>query len=93
MPWIDGVSLDGGVDTLSGSWDEKKGAMFASFRTWHGKTVSIKPVLNQLPVGRYGVYVNGSFSREVVVGAFGEDVAVELEVAGYEADVVIVRAN
>lgn len=93
MPWIDGVGLDGGVDTLSGSWDEKKGAMFASFRTWHGKSVSIRPVFKQLPVGRYGVYINGSFGKEVVVGVFGEDVSVELEAAGYETDVVMVRAN
>ncbi|KAL9487933.1 hypothetical protein ACSS6W_000210 [Trichoderma asperelloides] len=93
MPWIDGVGLDGGVDTLAGSWDEEKSAMFASFRTWHGRTVSIRPVFKQLRAGRYGVYINGSFSGEAVVGAFGEDVAVDLEVAGCESDVVLVMAK
>ncbi|KAM0446046.1 hypothetical protein ACHAO4_009491 [Trichoderma viride] len=91
MPWIDGVSLDSGVDTLAGSWNEEKGALFASFRTWHGKSVGVEPVFKQLPVGRYGVYVNGSFRKEAVVGV-GEDVKMELEVAGYETDVVVMRA-
>ncbi|UKZ84343.1 uncharacterized protein TrAFT101_000255 [Trichoderma asperellum] len=71
VPWIDGVGLDGGVDTLAGRWDEEKDAMFASFRTWHGRTVSIRPVFKQLRAGRYGVYINGSFSGKAVVGAFG----------------------
>lgn len=93
MPWIDGVGLDGGVDTLAGRWDEEKGAMFASFRTWHERTVSIRPVFKLLRAGRYGVYINGSFSGEAVVGAFGENVAVDLEVAGCESEVVLVRAK
>jgi hypothetical protein len=93
MPWIDGVSLESGVDTLSGSWDEERGAMFASFRTWHGKPASISPIFNQLPVGRYGVYINGSLRKESAVHTFGEDISVRLEIGGYDTDIVIVRAN
>ncbi|KAM0259118.1 hypothetical protein ACHAQJ_003489 [Trichoderma viride] len=92
MPWIDGVSLESGVDTLSGSWAEERGAMFASFGTWHGKSACIDPIFNQLPVGCYGVYINGNLSKEATIHVFGEYISVNLEVNGYETDIVIVRA-
>ncbi|KKO97879.1 hypothetical protein THAR02_10015 [Trichoderma harzianum] len=93
MPWIDGVGLDSGVDTLSGVWDEGKGAMFASFRTWHGEPARINPVFNMLPIGHYGIYINGNLNRENVIRASGESISVSLDVSGSDTDVVIVRQS
>ncbi|KAL7928422.1 hypothetical protein V8C35DRAFT_332989 [Trichoderma chlorosporum] len=88
MPWIDGVGLNSGVDTLSGSWDEEKGAMFASFRTWHGESARINPIFNELTVGRYGVYINGDLGKEADIHALGETISIDLDVNGNETDIV-----
>ncbi|KAL6790330.1 hypothetical protein GGI42DRAFT_347079 [Trichoderma sp. SZMC 28013] len=93
MPWIDGVSLESGVDTLSGVWDEGKSAMFASFRTWHGESARINPVFNMLPIGHYGIYVNGNLDRENAIQALGESISISLDVNGSDTDVVIIRQS
>lgn len=85
MPWIDGVSL--------GVWDEGKGAMFVSFRTWNGEPVRINPVFNMLPIGHYGIYINGNLNRENIIPASGESISISLHVNGSDTNVVIVRQS
>ncbi|KAL7905001.1 hypothetical protein GGI35DRAFT_471894 [Trichoderma velutinum] len=91
MPWIDGVGLESGVDTLSGVWDQIKSAMFASFRTWHGESAHINPVFKMLPVGLYGIYIKGNLNGETVIQALRESISINLDVNGSETDVVIIR--
>jgi hypothetical protein len=35
MPWVDGIGLETGIDTLSSQWMEGEGAMFATFGSWN----------------------------------------------------------
>jgi hypothetical protein len=49
-------------------------------------------VVNALPLGTYGVYVGGELKRVAVLVSRSEEIAVDLEVADSEADLVLLRA-
>ncbi|KAE8453320.1 hypothetical protein EG329_011387 [Mollisiaceae sp. DMI_Dod_QoI] len=90
-PWIDGIDLAQNVDCLRGKWDEEEKAMLATFRTWNGQTVAVKPIVKSLPLGTYGVYVNGELKSVEKVGSVGDEIAVELEVGEVEVNLVVLR--
>ena len=91
-PWIDGVGLERGVDCSRGKWNEEQQAMIATFRSWNRESVAIKPVVKVLPLGTYGVYVDGELRRLAVLASRSEEIAVDLEVADSEVDLVLLRA-
>lgn len=91
-PWIDGIGLEQDVDCLRGRWDEERQAMITTFRTWNGKRVAIRPVVKMLPLGTYGIYIDGKIKTVAVVVSQSEEVGVDLEVEGREVDLVLLRA-
>ena len=91
-PWIDGVGLEQDVDCLRGRWDEEQQAMIATFKSWNAKRIAIRPIMRTLPSGTYGVYVDGELKSVASVGSRSEEIAVDLEIAGEEVDLVVLRA-
>jgi len=89
LPYLDGVGLDQGVDCLRGCWDEDRKAMIATFRSWNDSHVSIKPTVKNMPAGTYGIYVNGCLKDLAEISGAGSEIAMELEVAGEEVDLVV----
>ena len=92
-PWIDGVHLEQGTDCLRGSWDEQSESMIATFRSWDGSSVSIKPVIKNLPNGTYGIYVNGCLRDEKMVNDLSDEIEVKLDVKEQNIDLVVMRAS
>ena len=92
-PWIDGVYLEQGIDILRGAWAEDTQAMIATFRSWNGEDVLIKPVIKALPAGRYGVYVNGDLRDVAETQDLSSEIDVELNVGKEEVDLVVKRAS
>jgi hypothetical protein len=91
-PWIDGVGLEQDIDCLRGRWDEEQTAMTATFKTWNGRRVAIRPVVKMLPPGTYGVYVDGELKRVANIASPTEEITVDLEVGREEVDLVLLRA-
>ena len=92
-PWIDAVYLEQGIDCLRGSWDQQAESMIATFRSWNGSNVSIKPVIRNLPAGRYGVYVNGGLRDVAVTHDLSNEIEVDLDVGQEDVDLVVMRAS
>jgi hypothetical protein len=92
-PWIDEVSLEQDVDCLRGAWIAEENAMVATFRTWNGNSVAIKPVVKMLPIGTYGVYVNGELKFMGTVAGPSDGIAVDLEVGNEEVDLVLLGGH
>ena len=92
-PWIDGVYLEQGIDILRGIWDEQSQSVIATFHSWDGSNVSIKPVVRALPTGRYGVYVNGSLKNVAEVHTTTDEIEVDLDVGQKDVDLVVVCAS
>jgi len=91
-PWVDGIGLEGGIDCLRGRWDDQRGAMFVTLRTWNESHVIVTPIVNNLPPGRYGVYVDGEIKTEAVVNSHFPKITIDLEVGGRDVDLVVLRA-
>jgi hypothetical protein len=91
-PWIGEAGFEQNVDCLRGKWDEEKRAMVATFRSWDGTRRGIRPVIHTLPLGTYGVYVNGELEKVAVVTAASPSATIELEVGEQETDLVVLRA-
>ncbi len=89
QPWIDGIGLEGGVDCLRGQWDKDENFLQATFRTWNGETVQLRPVVKNLRPGQYGIYVDGELKEVRSVKSSAEDVIVDLSVGGEDADLVV----
>ncbi|PVH90850.1 hypothetical protein DM02DRAFT_678372 [Periconia macrospinosa] len=62
-PWIDGIDLSQGVDTLRGLWDDDNSAIILTLRTWHGNQVIVELVGRNLDAGFWAVYVNGELLK------------------------------
>lgn len=92
-PWIDGVHLDQGIDYLRGAWDDASQSMVATFRSWNGSKVSIKPAIKALPAGQYGVYVNGELKDVAEVHKPVGEIAADLDVGQDDLDLVVMRAS
>ncbi|KAJ6601169.1 hypothetical protein DFH09DRAFT_1490267 [Mycena vulgaris] len=80
--YVDGVDLGAGVDFLRGAWDAERGAMVVTVRTWDGASTTITPVFRNLPLGDYGVYLNGELSEVRSVTSVGDAVEVLLDIGG-----------
>ena len=92
-PWIDGLSFGDGVDCVRCHWDRTKGFMVLTLRTWaSGESVTVTFGLNNLPVGKYAVYENGSLLKEAQVDGADGKVAIEAQVGAADTDIVVVRA-
>ena len=92
-PYIDAVYLDQGIDCLRGNWDPENKAMIATFRSWDGSNVAIKPVIKSLPAGRYGIYVNGILRNIVAMHNSSGEIGVELDVGKEDTDLVVMRTS
>lgn len=89
--WIDNVDLGDGVDALRRFWDEERHVMVASWRTWDGRVMQVKPV-RSLEEGVYGVYVDGTSVKKNVKGREAE-IVVELKVGGTEVELVLLKGR
>lgn len=81
------------MDVLRGKWDEGDGTMLVTLRTWNGETVSVRTVVKNLAVGRYGIYVGGALRNVRSVATLDDQVEVEFEVGGKEVDLVVLQAR
>ncbi|KAJ7146380.1 hypothetical protein C8R44DRAFT_13492 [Mycena epipterygia] len=91
-PYVDGVDLGSGVDFLRGAWDAERGAMVVTVRTWDGTGKTITPVFRNLPVGNYGVYVDGKLSEIRAVTKVDDIIETSFVVSGGELDIVLLKA-
>ena len=89
-PWIDGVDLSQGVDTLRGTWDADNDALVLTLRTWHGNQVTVEPVARNLEAGVWAVYVNGALLKHDSVQERGSLSATAM-VGGDDVDIVFQR--
>lgn len=90
QPWIDGISLDQGIDCLRGIWDREENALVLTMKTWDGRRVDAIPVASNLPAGYWAAFVNGEPVHQADVEE-GGDLSVEVAVGGEEVDVVFKR--
>jgi hypothetical protein len=71
--------------------------MVATFRTWDARSVTVSPVVKNLPTGTYGVYVDGKIRMVKEVAGEGngdgDGIEVALVVEESEVDVVVLRAR
>ncbi|KAJ6520488.1 hypothetical protein C8R45DRAFT_62081 [Mycena sanguinolenta] len=89
-PYVDGVTLDSGVDFLRGMWDADAGAMIVTMRTWDGSCKTISPVFHNLPEGTYGLYIDGALTQVNSVPATGS-LTTTVVARGQELDLVLLR--
>ena len=90
-PWIDGVELSQGIDTIRAIWDEGPAALVLTMRTWDRSQVTAEPVARNLDAGFWAVYVDGRLVKRESVGEKGESVAATVTVGGDDVDVVFQR--
>ena len=91
-PWVDGLGLEMEVDCLRGRWDDERNSMIVTLRTWNGSEMEVTPIVRNLPVGTYGVYVDGELKNVAEVTSTSDRIDVELLVAGEDVDLVVLRA-
>lgn len=89
-PWIDGVTMEDGVDYIRGGWDEGKQMLFLTVRTWDGRMVVVKPMARNLVAGTWEVYIAGNLQRVEDVAEKG-NLNVEFRVGGESVDVIFVK--
>ncbi|KAJ7686847.1 hypothetical protein B0H17DRAFT_940077 [Mycena rosella] len=90
-PYVDGVDLASGVDFLRGAWDAERWSspcVRGTGRASRECFVLITPVFRNLPLGTYGVYINGELSE---IRSLTSTVKVSLVVGGEELDVVLLK--
>ena len=90
-PWIDGVLLSQGIDTLRGIWDEENDALVLTMRTWDRSRVTAEPVARNLDVGIWAVYVDGTLVKQESIKEKGGSVSATVMVGGEDVDVVFQR--
>lgn len=64
-----------------------------TLRTWNGVSKYVKAEAKNLPVGVYGIYINGSLDGRSEVIAEGDTVKIAVHVSEIDTDVVVRRAN
>ena len=67
-------------------------AMIATFRTWNGSSVQIRPVVKSLPIGTYGIYADGELKRVAHIASLSDEIAEDLQVGEKEVNLVLLRA-
>ena len=90
-PWIDGVSLSQGIDTLRGTWDEENDALVLTMRSWNHSRVAAEPVARNLEAGIWAVYIDGTLVKEDSVGEKGGSVSATVTVWGEDMDIAFQR--
>lgn len=90
-PYIDGLGLESNVDCLRGIWDEQEGAMVVTLRTWNGSTKAVELLVNALPTGHYGIYVNGELREVADVGSTMKSLPVQVEVDGNGVNLIVIH--
>lgn len=91
-PWLDGLTLENGIDYLRGFWDASTKALLFTARTWDGRKTTLKPCARNLPAGQWSIYINKEFKENRFVkdkGSFETEVAVASE----PIDVVFVQTS
>ncbi|KAH8886011.1 hypothetical protein GQ53DRAFT_750843 [Thozetella sp. PMI_491] len=89
-PWVDGFTLESGVDCLRGVWDEDERAVVVTLQTWDGDERQIQLDVNTLPQGRWGIYKDGELVSTSEVTADQKTVSVEVAVSGMPTDIVVI---
>lgn len=90
-PTFGGVGLELGVDCLRADWDETDRCMVATFKTWDASTVRTAATISMLPVGVYGVYLDGKLVQTSEVPVLGHDLTVLLAINGHHLDLVVLH--
>jgi hypothetical protein len=91
-PSIQSVTLADGVDFLRGVWDEGKGLMVVTMRTWNAHEARLSLTFDRLSAGRWQVYVDGQLLTTNEVQQGGE-IVTNVKVGKVTVDVVIVKRN
>jgi hypothetical protein len=91
-PSIQSVTLADGVDFLRGVWDEGKGLMVVTMRTWNAHEAQLSLTFDRLSAGRWQVYVDGQLLTTNEVQQGGE-IVTNVKVGKVTVDVVIVKRN
>lgn len=86
-PWVDGVDLGQGVDFVRAVFDEGEQLLLLTIRSWDGSKKNMKPVVKQLPGGKYAV-TGEKQPREVVLSG-DDDLVLEVEVSKEDLDVIV----
>ncbi len=92
MPWVDGVGFADDVDFLRGIWDEEEQAMIVTLKRWCGEARDLVLRVNNLPSGRWAIYLGGELSGSQVLAAGGNIEIVEA-VGKEEVDVIVARVG
>ncbi|KAI9695668.1 MAG: hypothetical protein M1836_006120 [Candelina mexicana] len=86
-PWIDGVDLSQGVDTLRAIWDGDHDALILTMRTWDNSRVTVEPIARNLEAGVWAVYVDGMLLKHASVEVRG-NLSTTVTVGGNDVDVI-----
>ncbi|KAL3451087.1 hypothetical protein BJX65DRAFT_293696 [Aspergillus insuetus] len=88
-PFVGGLDLGSGIDVLRGAWDEQRGAMILTVRTWEGAATQVRPTFHNLPAGDYGFYHDGNLIDSKTIKRAGDVIELDLEVTADELTVVL----
>ncbi|KAH6707917.1 hypothetical protein BKA61DRAFT_697743 [Leptodontidium sp. MPI-SDFR-AT-0119] len=91
-PWIDGVTLNDGVDFLRGIWDDEKKALILTVRTWDEGQTILKPRGRNLRPGNWAVYIDQKLLRTSIVDEDGI-LEIKVVVTSKPVDVVFVQVE
>ncbi|KAL5092945.1 hypothetical protein Trisim1_000671 [Trichoderma cf. simile WF8] len=93
LPFVDNVTFADGIDFFRGHWDDNLHAMILTVRTWHGEERRFRPVIRNLPVGSYGIYVSGKLQYIEEITKVKRAVELSWSVNGDEVDIVVIRTG
>ncbi|KAL3464646.1 hypothetical protein BJX64DRAFT_286137 [Aspergillus heterothallicus] len=88
-PYVDNLDLGTCVDVLRAVWDEERGAMVLTFKTWDGSTNQVRPTYKSLTAGEYGIYQDGDLVGTAIVRGTDDTIELPLQVTGDELTVVV----
>ncbi|KAG4429667.1 hypothetical protein IFR05_014854 [Cadophora sp. M221] len=89
-PWIDGITLDDGIDFLRGMWDDEKKALVLTVKTWDERQTILKPRGRNLRPGNWAVYFDQKLLKTAIVGEDGI-LEIKVVVTSRPVDVVLVQ--
>ncbi|WYZ44936.1 hypothetical protein EsH8_VIII_000252 [Colletotrichum jinshuiense] len=89
-PFVDGVTLDDGVDFIRGDWDHREKLLVLTVRAWDKDLKTINPVVRNLEPGSWNVFIGGELKMSQMLSA-EENIALEVQVGDSDLDIVVVK--
>ncbi|KFY48645.1 hypothetical protein V495_01158 [Pseudogymnoascus sp. VKM F-4514 (FW-929)] len=91
-PFVDTTAFEeGGVDFLRAGWHEESSAFIVTTKTWHGRNSSAELSFENLPLGVYGVYIDGELRRTALINEKNQVISESVEIGGKEKDIVVLK--